>query len=91
MRDLGYTVTEFEDFNGDGAINLTDRAIVLANQGMTGLQIDSMRFGDADRDRDVDMVDYYLWQAAAAPEPGSRALALVASVAVCITRRRRAK
>lgn len=90
MRDLGYTVTEFEDFNGDGSINAADKAIVLANQGMVGLQIDSMRFGDADRDRDVDMADYALWQTAAGvPEPGSAGLALVAAAAARFARRRR--
>ena len=88
MRDLGYTVTEFEDFNGDGRIDLADRAIVMANQGMTGLEIDSMRFGDADRDRDVDMVDFGLWQIAT-PEPGSGALAAIATSAFALLRRRR--
>jgi hypothetical protein len=86
MRDMGYTVTEFEDFNGDGLINIFDRSIVLANQGMTGLQIDSMRFGDANRDRKVDMADFTLWQTAA-PEPGSGALAGVVWVALGAWRR----
>jgi hypothetical protein len=81
MRDLGYAVTEFEDFNGDGMINVADRAIVLANQGLTALQIDSMRFGDADRDRDVDMADFEMWQAAmGVPEPGGAALAAAAAL-----------
>ena len=34
--------------------------------GATGLQIDSMRFGDADRDRDVDAQDLALWAAGGA-------------------------
>jgi hypothetical protein len=89
MRDMGYTVTEFEDFNGDGQINLADRAIVTANQGMTGLQVDSMRFGDANRDRIVDMADFRLWQVAAGvPEPGSAAMALLATAYAASWRRR---
>ena len=36
--------------------------ILQANMGTTGLQIDSMRFGDANRDRDVDANDLQLWQ-----------------------------
>jgi hypothetical protein len=89
MRDMGFTVTEFEDFNGDGAVNLADKSILDANLGMTGLQIDSMRFGDADRDRDVDMIDYALWQAAAAPEPGGGILAAMGGIALMQARRRR--
>jgi hypothetical protein len=86
MRDMGYAVTEFEDFNGDGLINVADRAIVLTNQGMTGLQIDSMRFGDANRDRKVDMADFTLWQSAA-PEPASGALAGLAALYLLSWRR----
>jgi hypothetical protein len=88
MRDMGYTVTEFEDFNGDGVVDLADRAIVLENQGMSGMQIDSMRFGDANRDRVVDMDDFRLWQiAAGVPEPGSLALALFAVAHATLLRR----
>jgi hypothetical protein len=89
MCDMGYTVTEFEDFNGDGQINLADRAIVMANQGMTGLQVDSMKFGDADRDRDVDAVDWQLWRTAAGvPEPSGVVLALLAGAYVEALRHR---
>jgi hypothetical protein len=86
MRDMGYTVAKFEDFNGDGLVNSADLAILQANMGATGLQIDSIRFGDADRDRDVDLRDYALW-AAAAPEPGSLALAALAMFAAAGVRR----
>ncbi|HYO25870.1 MAG TPA: hypothetical protein VEQ85_13085 [Lacipirellulaceae bacterium] len=76
MRDLGYAVTEFEDFNGDGLINVADRDVLMANLGASGLQINSICFGDADRDRDVDVADLRLWEAAAGvPEPGIAALA----------------
>jgi hypothetical protein len=79
MRDMGYTVTAFEDFNGDGAVDLGDFDILLNSMGMTGLQVDSIRFGDADRDRDVDLYDFALWKAAAGvPEPGVATLALIA-------------
>lgn len=89
MRDLGYTVTEFEDFNGDGLIDTADRDILLANMGATGLQIDSMRFGDANRDRTVNMADLHLWEVAAGvPEPGTGALALLAALAASRVRRR---
>jgi MYXO-CTERM domain-containing protein len=58
--------------------------------GMTGLQIDSMRFGDANRDRKVDMADLLLWQqAAGVPEPGSGMLAILGAVVSGALRRRR--
>ena len=72
MRDLGYTVAEFEDLNGDGMIDLLDRDILLANMGATGLEIDSIAFGDANRDRIVDATDLALWRTAAGvPEPAT--------------------
>jgi hypothetical protein len=89
MRDLVYTVTEFEDVNGDGLIDIGDRNILLANVGMTGLQINSTSFGDIDRDRDVDMADFVLWQqAVGTPEPGSAVLAASALLAGIASRRR---
>lgn len=85
MRDLGYTVARFEDFNGDGAVDLLDRSILLANMGATGLEIDSIAFGDANRDRLITAADMALWETAAGvPEPGS--LALVGVVIVGLAR-----
>ena len=79
MRDMGYTVAKFEDFNGDGAVDLLDRDILLANMGATGLEIDSIAFGDANRDRVVNAADLALWQTAAGvPEPGTLSLAAIA-------------
>lgn len=69
MRDLGYRVAAFEDFNGDGVVDGSDRDILNANLGATGLGIDSIRFGDANRDRKIDSADYLLWESAAVPEP----------------------
>jgi hypothetical protein len=90
MRDLGYTVTEFEDFNGDGLINTADRDILTANLGATGLQVDSMRFGDANRDRVVNADDLRLWEiAAGVPEPTSGLLAGCAALVAISARRRR--
>jgi hypothetical protein len=81
LRDLGYTVAKFEDFNGDGAVNGADLVILNANMGRTGLQIDSIRYGDANRDRQIDGADFLLWQAAArVPEPGTWALASTLSL-----------
>ena len=84
MRDMGYSVVEFEDFNGDGSVNSADLSILKANFGATGLEIDSMAFGDANRDRVVDGADFLLWQRAfiagggalAVPEPGVTLLVL---------------
>jgi hypothetical protein len=91
MRDLGYTVTEFEDFNGDGAINTVDRDILLAHMGESGLQVNSMAFGDADRNRVINNNDLLLWQqAAGVPEPGTSVLAILGGLAAGAVRRRRA-
>ncbi|MEI6635959.1 MAG: dockerin type I domain-containing protein [Planctomycetota bacterium] len=90
MRDLGYTVTAFEDFNGDGAVDLLDRAILLNAMGATGLEIDSIAFGDANRDRMISEADLVLWQTAAGvPEPGSLAPVGVALMGWGLRRHRR--
>jgi hypothetical protein len=90
LTDMGYAVTEFEDFNGDGVINVADRDILMANMGATGLQIDSMAYGDANRDRQVDAADLALWrQAAGVPEPLAAPLALTALATVFSLRKRR--
>jgi hypothetical protein len=88
LRDLGYAVTEFEDFNGDGFINAADRDILLANLGASGLQIDSIAFGDANRDRRVDGTDLKLWRIAAGiPEPGSLIIAMSWGLVIVFRRR----
>ena len=88
MRDLGYTVAKFEDFNGDGVVDLADRAILMANMGSTGMEVDSIAFGDANRDRVVNGADLALWQAAAGvPEPNAWVLALGAAAFVRMRRR----
>lgn len=84
LRDLGYEVTSFEDFNGDGIVDQNDLNILNANLGATGLGINSMCFGDANRDRKVDMQDFALWQAAAVPEPAAALLGAIAVAAVTI-------
>ncbi|MCC6491446.1 MAG: hypothetical protein IT424_00310 [Pirellulales bacterium] len=86
MRDLGYVAAAFEDFNGDGRVNMADRDILLANWGATGLEIDSIALGDANRDRTVDGADLALWREAS-PEPASLALAALAAWAVASCRR----
>lgn len=80
MRDMGYTVAAFEDFNSDGAVNGLDLDILNANMGRSGLQVDSLRYGDADRNRVIDQRDFQLWQAAAVPEPAAIALAALAAI-----------
>jgi hypothetical protein len=88
MRDLGYTVAKFEDFNGDGAVDLLDKAVLLANMGATGLEIDSIAFGDANRDRMVNAADLALWRSASGiPEPGTISLAAFAMLGFRIGRR----
>ncbi len=90
MRDLGYTVAAFEDFNGDGAVDLLDRAILLNAMGATGLEIDSIAFGDANRDRMISEADLSLWQTAVGvPEPGSLAPVGVALMGWGLRRHRR--
>jgi hypothetical protein len=89
MRDLGYTVAQFEDFNGDGAVDLLDRAILLSNAGASGLQVDSLAFGDANRDRVVDVTDLNLWRVASGiPEPSGMVLAAVGLLSALRLRRR---
>lgn len=79
MRDLGYTVAAFEDFNRDGLVNLLDRAVLLANFDATGLEVDSIAFGDANRDRAVNLADLNLWRTAVGiPEPAASLLAALA-------------
>jgi len=89
MRDMGYRVAEFEDFNGDDSVNAADLSIHQANYGATGLEIDSMAFGDANRDRVVDGADFLLWQRAfvagggalSVPEPGAALLVFFGAIA----------
>jgi hypothetical protein len=88
MRDLGYTVAAFEDFNSDGLVDLLDRAVLLASFGGTGLEVDSIAFGDANRDRAIDMVDFNLWRTAAGiPEPSPIVLAIITMLAAVARRR----
>ncbi|HEX6963339.1 MAG TPA: hypothetical protein VF175_15840, partial [Lacipirellula sp.] len=90
MRDLGYTVAAFEDFNGDGAVDLLDRAVLLANMDATGLEVDSIAFGDANRDRVVNLVDLNLWQTATGiPEPPTGAIAITVLIALLSANNRR--
>jgi hypothetical protein len=44
----------FADFNHDGVVDMTDRAIRIAHNGMTG---QSHENGDVDLDGDVDFAD----------------------------------
>jgi hypothetical protein len=88
MNDLGYTVATPYDFNHDGLADAADLAILTANLGATALQIDSIAFGDVDRDRDVDGVDLAQWNTAI-PEPTSLPLLLLAAAAPLRGRRRR--
>ena len=95
MRDMGYTVAEFEDFNGDGMVDAAELDIFNANYGATGLEIDSMAFGDASRDRVVDGADVLLWQRAfvpgggelSVPEPGAASLWALAIFGSLLIRR----
>jgi hypothetical protein len=87
LRDLGYAVTSIEDVNGDGTIDLADLDVVSSNIGMTGLQIDSMRFGDVNGDRLVDATDFAVVRAMI-PEPASVALAAIALGAMIVGSRR---
>lgn len=90
MRDMGYTVAEFEDVNADGTIDSADLDIITANQnqGMSGLGVDSIRFGDVNRDRMVDMADFGLVRATI-PEPSTAALAAIVVLAIRFRRGRR--
>jgi hypothetical protein len=94
MRDLGYTVAAFEDFNGDGVVSGADFGVWAANFGAVGRQVDGLAFGDADRDRAVAGRDFLLWQrafaggapAAAVPEPAgviAGLLGVVGSLVFC--------
>ena len=84
MVDLGYAVAPFEDFSGDGGVESSDLATWSASFGSTDLQIDSLRYGDANRDRVVDGADLLQWQRAvvrdgqstSAPEPSCVSLLL---------------
>lgn len=79
MRDMGFTVTVPEDFDGDDQVEGNDLAIWHTGFGSTGLQIDSITYGDSQRDRDVDGADFLAWQQTAAiavPEPAACILAL---------------
>lgn len=86
LRDLGYVVTSFEDFNGDGVVDQNDLSILNTHLGATGLGIDSICYGDADRDRDVDQNDFALWQAAAVPEPAAWIVGLMGIVTAGLLR-----
>ncbi|MCA9235212.1 MAG: hypothetical protein KDA44_07060 [Planctomycetales bacterium] len=90
MRDLGYTVAAAGDFNADGVVNAADGNLILANLGATGLQIDSMIYGDFNGDRAITTADYGAWaRATGVPEPGALVLAGVAvAVAAAASRRR---
>jgi hypothetical protein len=88
MRDLGYAVAKFEDFDSSGSVDLLDRAILMANLGAIGLQVDSIAYGDANADRRVDLLDLQLWrQAAGVPEPSALALAALTCIAGWLRRR----
>lgn len=87
MRDLGFTTATPYDFNHDGVANAADLAILTANLGATGLQIDSIAFGDVDRDRDVDAADLTAWTNAV-PEPAALPLLTLAATASLRRRRR---
>ena len=97
MRDMGYAVAEFEDFNGDGTVNVADLNILKANYGSTRLEIDSMAFGDSNRDRVVDGADFLSWQRAfvagggalSVPEPGVVSMLAIAALAAFRVRRSR--
>ncbi|MBN1851084.1 MAG: hypothetical protein JW829_00110 [Pirellulales bacterium] len=94
MRDLGYTVTSPEDFNGDTSIDGADLSIWMTMFGTTGLEIDSFIYGDAMRDRTVDGNDFLAWQRMVhsgvpiqpIPEPASIVL-LISILAAALARR----
>ncbi len=87
MRDMGFTVTVPEDFNGDSQVDDIDLGIWQSGFGSSGLQIDSIIYGDSQRDRDIDGADFLTWQrnlsfsngaTVTVPEPAS--LGLLVSV-----------
>ena len=87
------------DFNGDGAVDLSDFAILAENFGNVISGDDSVSSGDFNRDQVVDMKDFRDWRAvfnagepagaSAVPEPSSLGLIGVGILALAGLRRRR--
>jgi hypothetical protein len=81
LRIVDLSASSAADFDGDGAVDGDDLAWWRYGAGFT-------RHGDADGDGDTDGNDLMIWQrglgtggAAAVPEPGSLALAIVLAAA----------